>query len=158
LAISEFSTPAADRYLEDYPIGAVYEYGPITVDEAEVLAFARRYDPQAMHVDPVAAAAGPFHGLIASGWHTASMMMRPFVDYYLSSVAGLASPGVDELRWNRPVRPGDRLMVRVTTTEARPSRSKPDRGIIFATIEGINQDGVVVCSMKAMTMMAKRNR
>lgn len=123
-----------------------------------MISFAQRYDPQTMHVDPVAAAAGPFHGLIASGWHTASMMMRPFVDYYLSTVASLASPGVDELRWNRPVRPGDRLMVRVTTTEARPSKSKPDRGIIFTTIEGINQDGVVVCSMKAMTMMAKRNR
>jgi acyl dehydratase len=137
-------------------VGAVFEYGPIIVDEAEVISFARRYDPQTMHVDPVEAAAGPFHGLIASGWHTASMMMRPFVDYYLSTVASLASPGVDELRWNRPVRPGDRLMVRITTTEARASRSKPDRGIIFTTIEGVNQDGVVVCSMKAMTMMARR--
>jgi acyl dehydratase len=111
-----------------------------------------------MHVDPVAAGAGPFHGLIASGWHTASMMMRPFVDHYLSSVASLASPGVDELRWNRPVRPGDRLTVRVTTTEARASKSKPDRGIIFTTIEAINQDGIAVCTMKAMTMMARRRQ
>jgi acyl dehydratase len=139
-------------------VGAVFEYGPIVVDEAEVISFAKRYDPQTMHVDPVVAAAGPFHGLIASGWHTASMMMRPFVDRYLSSVASLASPGVDELRWRRPVRPGDWLMVRVTTTEARASRSKPDRGIIFTTIEGVNQDGIVVCSMKAMTMMARRSR
>src|SRR5699024_839340 len=125
-------------------VGSVYEFGPIEVEESEVIAFASRFDPQAMHIDPAAAAAGPFKGLIASGWHTLSLMMRLMVDNYLSTVAGLASPGVDEVRWVRPVRPGDHLVLRVTVLEARPSRSKPDRGVIFSLMEALNQNGEVV--------------
>jgi len=149
-------TARDDRYFEDYPVGAVYEFGPIEVEEAEVLAFATRFDPQAMHIDPVAAAAGPFEGLIASGWHTLSLMMRLMADHYLSTVAGLASPGVDEVRWVRPVRPGDRLTLRTTVLEARPSRSKPDRGVVFGLMEGVNQNGEVVASYRGMNLILKR--
>ncbi|MBM7332193.1 MAG: MaoC family dehydratase [Alcanivorax sp.] len=156
MAVTTFAVPQSDRYFEDYPEGAVYEFGPIEVEEEEVLSFARRFDPQAMHIDPEAAAAGPFGGLIASGWHTLSLMMRLMVDHYVSKVAGLASPGVDEVRWLRPVRPGDRLTLRATVLEARPSRSKADRGVIFALMESINQDGEVVASFKGMNLIRKR--
>lgn len=155
MAVTTFAVPQSDRYFEDYPEGAVYEFGPIEVEEEEVLSFARRFDPQAMHIDPEAAA-GPFGGLIASGWHTLSLMMRLMVDHYVSKVAGLASPGVDEVRWLRPVRPGDRLTLRATVLEARPSRSKADRGVIFALMESINQDGEVVASFKGMNLIRKR--
>lgn len=113
-ATGAFAAPIDDRYFEDYVPGSVFEFGPILVDEAEVIAFAERFDPQTMHVDPDKAARGPYGGLIASGWHTLSMMMRLYVDHYLSAVASLVSPGVDEVRWHRPVRPGDRLRLRVT--------------------------------------------
>ncbi|MCH2556475.1 MAG: MaoC family dehydratase [Alcanivorax sp.] len=156
MAVTTFAVPQSDRYFEDYPEGAVYEFGPIEVEEEEVLSFARRFDPQAMHTDPEAAAAGPFGGLIASGWHTLSLMMRLMVDHYVSKVAGLASPGVDEVRWLRPVRPGDRLTLRATVLEARPSRSKADRGVIFALMESVNQDGEVVASFKGMNLILKR--
>ena len=95
LGANDFAAPIDDRYFEDYVQGAVYEYGYITVTEAEILDFARAFDPQPIHVDPELAAAGPFHGLIASGWHTAGIMMRLFADHVLSKVASLASmPGI----------------------------------------------------------------
>ncbi len=156
--MSTFPTPIDDRFFEDYAEGSLYEFGPITVDEAEIISFARRFDPQTMHVDPVKAASGPFQGLIASGWHTIGLMMRLFVEHYLSDVASLASPGVDEVRWLRPVRPGDRLRLRVTVVSARRSRSKPDRGIVTSALEAINQQGEVVCSFTAMNMLAARSR
>lgn len=151
-----FSTAIDDRYLEDYVPGASYEFGDIEVDAAEIIEFASRYDPQGKHTDLVAAAAGPFGGLIASGWLTGSLMMRLFVDHYLSKVASLVSPGVDELRWLKPVRPGDRLSLRVTVVEVIPSRSKPDRGIVRSLIEVLNQDREVVMSMVAMNLLLRR--
>ena len=107
------------------------EFGSVLVTAEEIVEFARRYDPQTMHVDAVAAASGRFGGLIASGWHTGSLAMRLFVEHYLSKVATLPSPGIDELRWVRPVRPGDTLRMRVTVVEARRSKSKPE-GVLFA--------------------------
>ncbi len=154
--LSEFLTPTADRTFEDYDPGAVYEFGPVVVDEDELVTFATRYDPQAMHVDAQWAATGPFGGLIASGWHTVSLLMRLFVEGYLPGAASLTSPGVDELRWTRPVRPGDALRLRVTTVSKRVSRSKPDRGIVISILEGINQDGEVVASMRAMNLIGLR--
>jgi acyl dehydratase len=152
-------TPPAskDRYFEDYVPGTVFEYGEIRVDEAEIVEFARRFDPQYMHVDPAAAAAGRFGGLIASGWHTAAMMMRLVVDNFLPGRASLASPGIDELRWLQPVRPGDVLRVRVSVLEATRSRSKPDRGIVRTLIEVLNQRGELVMSMKPMNIIACRS-
>ncbi len=148
--------PIDTRYFEDYVPGSVFEYGTITVNQADVIEFAQRFDPQPFHIDPAAAARGPFGGLIASGWHTASLMMRLFVDHYLSSVASLGSPGVDELRWTRPVRPGDSLRVRVSVLDARRSRSKPDRGIVRSHVEVLNQDGEVVMSLKALNLLRCR--
>ena len=154
---ADFEAPIDQRYFEDYRAGSVYHYGAITVDEAEVIAFATRFDPQNMHVDPEAAARGPFGGLIASGWHTAAMMMRLFADNYLSTVASLASPGVDELRWTRPVRPGDALNIRVTVLEANVSRSKPDRGVVRTLIEVLNQNGELAMSCKAINLLRRRD-
>jgi acyl dehydratase len=144
------------RYFEDYPVGAVAQYGPIVVDEAEVIEFGRRFDPQEFHTDPVKAAQGPFGGVVASGWHTGSMMMRVLVDRYLSRTAGMGSPGMDELRWTAPVRPGDRLWVRVTVVEARRSESKPDRGLVRILIEVLNERDTVAMSVKAMTLVRCR--
>lgn len=143
--------PPTARYFEDYPVGAVFEFGDIAVTEAEVLEFARRFDPQDMHVDPESAAKGEFGGLIASGWHTAAMMMRLFAEHYLPK-GGLASPGIDELRWTRPVRPGDRLSIRVTVLEAVRSRSKPDRGMVRTSVEVLNQRAEAVMTAKPMNM------
>ena len=152
-----FETPIDRRYFEDYRVGAVHRYGAVTVDQAEVIAFATKFDPQGIHLDPEVAARGPFGGLIASGWHTAAMMMRLFADHYLSKVASLASPGVDELRWTRPVRPGDTLAIRVTVLEANVSRSKPDRGVVRTLIEVLNQNGDQVMSCKAINLLRRRD-
>ena len=156
LSTSDFLVPREDRYFEDYLPAAVYEYGYLTVTEAEILEFARRFDPQPIHIDPEFAAAGPFGGLIASGWHTASMMMRLFADHYLSRVASLASPGIDELRWPAPVRPGDQLRLRTTIMEARLSRSKPDRGLVRTRGELLNSGDRTVLSLVAMNLLGRR--
>lgn len=156
LSDADFAAPIGDRYFEDYQAGAVYEYGYATVDEAELLAFARRFDPQPIHTDPEFAAAGPFGGLIASGWHTSAILMRLFADHYLSRVASLASPGIDELRWPAPVRPGDALRLRTTIAQTRPSRSKPDRGLVFTHAELLNQDDQGVLTLTAMNLLRLR--
>lgn len=149
--------PPAERYFEDYHVGMVDEFGNVTVTADEIVEFASRYDPQPMHTDPAAAAAGAFGGLIASGWHTAAMVMRLFVAHYLSKVATLPSPGIDELRWVRPVRPGDILRVRVTVTETLRSQSKPDRGLVRSLVEVLNQDGELVMMQRPMNLMRCRN-
>jgi acyl dehydratase len=154
---ANFAVPAEDRYFEDYLPGAVIECGRIPVSEAEIIEFARRYDPQDMHVDPEAAARGRFGGLVASGWHTAAMTMRLVADDFLPKGASLASPGIDELRWLKPVRPGDVLRIRVTVVEATPSRSRPDRGMVRSLVETLNQDGDVVMSMKPMNIIRCRS-
>ena len=147
---------SAERYFEDYPPGAVFEGGGIAVSEAEIVEFARKYDPQAMHIDPKAAARGYFGGLIASGWHTAAMTMRLSADHFLSPASSLASPGIDELRWVRPLRPGDVLRLRVTVREARRSRSKPDQGIVHSFAEVMNQKGEVVMTLKPISLIRCR--
>jgi acyl dehydratase len=157
LSDDDFPAPIDDRYFEDYLPGAVYEYGYITVTEAEIIEFARVYDPQPIHVDPQFAADGPFGGLIASGWHTAGIMMRMFADHCLSRVASLASPGIDELRWPAPVRPGDSLRLRATIVEARRSRSKADRGLVRTRAELINDAGEFVLTLTAMNLIKARH-
>lgn len=151
-----FASPIEDRYFEDYQIGAVHCFGSILVEEEEVIAFATRFDPQDFHTDPVAAKNTPFGGLIASGWHTAGLMMRLYAQHYLTKVGSLASPGVDELRWIKPVRPGDTLSVRVSILDAVPSKSKPDRGVVTSFIEVLNQAEEVVMSMRAVNMIRRR--
>jgi acyl dehydratase len=148
--------PPAERYFEDYRVGMVSEFGDSVVTAKEIVEFARRYDPQTMHTDQAAAAKGEFGGLIASGWHTAALMMRLFVEHWLPKAA-LVSPGIDELRWTRPVRPGDVLHVRVTVLEANRSRSKPDRGMVRSLVEVLNQQGDVVMTMKPMNLLRCRS-
>ncbi len=155
---STFAVPAEKRYFEDYVAGSVHEFGSVTVEQDEVIAFAQRFDPQVFHTDPEYAKKTIYGGLIASGWHTAGLMMRLFADHYLSKVASLGSPGVDELRWSKPVRPGDELSIRVTVQETKRSRSKPDRGIVHSFIEVMNQNHEVVMSMKAVNFLFCRQK
>ena len=155
---ADIPAPVGDRWFEDYVPGSVFEFGHVSLSEREIVAFARDYDPQSIHTDPAWSATGPFGGLIASGVHTVAVCMRLYVDHYISQVASLASPGLDEIRWRRPVRPGDRLRIRVTVAEARASRSKPDRGLVHSAVEALNQDEDVVLSFTAMNFFARRPR
>lgn len=148
--------PLADRCLEGYIEGAIFEFGPCTVSEEEIIDFAQRYDPQTMHTDAAVAAHGPFKGLMASGWHTASLMMRLFVDNFLSPTAGLPSPGIRDLRWKKPVRPGDQLRLRLTVLEARASLSNAERGIVTTRLECVNQKDEIAMIFTAANLVFKR--
>jgi acyl dehydratase len=145
------------RYFEDFEIGEVTELGPIGVSEEEIVEFASRYDPQPFHIDPEAAASSPFGGLIASGWHTTALFMGMFVRGILLDSASMGSPGVEEIRWTAPVRPGDQLTGRVTVTDVQPSAKTPGRGTVFTTSEVFNQDGTLVLRMKARVHFARRS-
>lgn len=155
---SNFNVPVDQRYFEDYIAGSVHEYGVVTVEQDEIIDFAARFDPQVFHMDPESAKSTIYGGLIASGWHTAALMMRLLTTHFISKVASLGSPGVDELQWRIPVRPGDVLSIRVTVLEAKRSRSKPDRGIVQSFIEVLNQDLEVVMSMKAVNFLICREK
>ena len=155
---SSFTVPVEDRYFEDYETGTVHEFGPVSIAEDKIIEFGRQFDPQVFHTDPQGAKQTAYGGIIASGWHTAGVMMRLFVDHYLSGVASLGSPGVDELRWTQPVRPGDSLSLRVTVSQTTRSRSKPDRGILHSFIEMINQRQEVVMTMKAVNLLLCRQK
>lgn len=143
-------------YFDDYLPGICHDCGSVSVSEAEIVSFATQFDPQPFHVDRAAAARGPFGGLIASGWHTAALVMRQLVDHYLPVEASLGSPGLDEIRWPEPVRPGDTLRVTATAVEARRSQSKPDRGIVKTLIEAVNQDGRTVMRATATNFLRVR--
>lgn len=136
-----------NRYLEDYPVGSVAELGSVHVTADEIVAFARRYDPQPFHTDPEQAKSWPYGGLIASGWHTASMMMRVVVDHFIDGQTSLGSPGLGPIRWKLPVRPDDVLRVRARVVESRVSQSKPDRGTLTFSVEVLNQNGDVVMTV-----------
>lgn len=146
----------SEKWFEDYVVGTTAEHGSVRVEEAELVDFGRRFDPQPFHVDREAAADGPYGGLIASGWHTCALMMRLLAQEYLSPVSSLGSPGIDELRWIRPVRPGDLLALRTTVQEARLSRSKPDRGLVRTRVELVGTGGAVVLSLLAMNLVRTR--
>jgi len=148
--------PFEQRWFEDYRVGEIAEFGDHLVTEAEILEFAKRYDPQPFHIDPQAARQSIYGGLIASGWMTASCAMRMLVDHYISPIASMGSPGVDELRWLAPVRPGDRLRMRVTVMASRPSQSKPDRGMVQFLQEVLNQNAETVMSLKGWGMYRRR--
>ena len=152
-----FDLPPDDRYFEDYLPGSVHEFGSISVEERDVIEFGKRYVPLSYHVDKEAARRSIYGGLIASGWQTAALMMRIYTENYLSHVANLGSPGGDELRWNKPVFPGDQLSVRATVMEARRSESRPDRGIVRTWLEVLNQKREVVMTMKMVNFVKCRN-
>jgi len=149
----KFCTSQDDFFFEDYKKGSVFLFKSFRIQESEVLEFAKRYDPQPFHIDHDAAKNGPYKGLIASGWHTCALVMRVLVDNYFSKNSSLGSPGIDELRWMIPVRPGDELVVRVTVIEAKNSRSKPDRGIVESYVEAINQEKKLVISFKSVNFI-----
>jgi acyl dehydratase len=153
----DFSVPLHERYFEDYRPGLVCCSGDEYVNEKDVIAFGERFDPQWIHVDAAMAADGPFGGLIASGWHTASLMMKIFATSYINQHASLGGAGVDELRWLRPVRPGDSLSAQFTVVEARKSRSKPDRGVVHTAVEVFRDDGEVVMTLKTISMLRVRH-
>ena len=144
-----------DLYFEDIRPGEVYELGTRTVTEGELIAFAREWDPQPFHVDPEAAKESVFGGLIASGWQTGAIWMRMYVDTMLGSAAR-GSPGIEELRWLAPVRPGDTLTGRLTVLDATPSATRPDRGTIRIRGEMVNQDGVTVMAMTSRGHFGRR--
>jgi acyl dehydratase len=154
---SSFIQSVENRYFEDYVTGSVHEFGSIAVEEDEVIAFGKRFVPLAYHTDAELAKKSIYGGLIASGWHTAGLMMRLYTDNYLSKVANLGSPGVDELRWEKPVYPGDELSIRVTVLETRISQSRPDRGIVRSFIEVLNQTREVVMSLKTVNFVRTRS-
>ncbi len=143
------------RDFDDLRAGQRIDLGTTTVTEDEILAFAREFDPQPFHVDPDAAAASPYGGLIASGWHTCSLFMRLLAEGFLNDTASLGSPGIDELRWPAPVRPGDVLRGELEVLEARVSSSKPDRGILRSRFEMTNGDGVSVLQGVAVNFIGR---
>lgn len=143
-------------YFEDFRVGEVREFGSYTFTEEDMVAFARRYDPQPFHVDPEAARRSIYGGLIASGWQTAAVTFRLAVDGLIGEVASMGSPGVEDLRWLRPVRPGDTLRVRVEVLDARPSQSRPQLGIVRLRYEALNQRGEPVLTMVGAGFIARR--
>jgi acyl dehydratase len=144
------------RYLEDFHHGDVIELGEFSLAKDEIIAFAKRFDPQPFHVDEEAAKQTHFGGLIASGWHTVSALMRLMVDGYIKTTVSLGSPGIDEIRWLKPVRPGDVLRARGIVLEVVPSRSKPDRGHTRIRYEVENQKGETVMTMVGRGIFARR--
>ncbi len=145
-----------DRYLEDLSVGDKFETPTITVDEEEVLEFARRFDPQPMHTDREAAAQGAFKGLIASGWHTAALVMKLNAEARMLGNTPMLGLGVDNLAWPLPVRPGDTLRVVTEVTKITPSRSKPDFGIVSLTSTAFNQNGEIVFVAKPNCWVPRR--
>jgi acyl dehydratase len=147
------------RYLEDYEPGSVHDYDEtVSVSAAEIMAFAEVYDPQPFHVDAAAAAASPYGGLIASGWQTAALSTRLMVTHYFPPEGSLGSPGIDALRWLKPLRPDAPVRLRVTVRSTRPSSSKPDRGILASYVELVDAEGETVFSCECVNLMRRQPR
>lgn len=143
-------------YWEDFPVGKVTEFGGITLTQEDIMRFAKEFDPQPFHVDEDAAKQSVFGGIIASGWHTCGLAMRMMCDAYLLESASLGSPGVENIRWLKPVRPGDTLRVRSVVLEARPLESKPHVGLVRTRWEVLNQNGEEVMQMEGFGMFKRR--
>lgn len=153
------STPTSRNirfHWEDFQPGSVREFGAMPVTREAILAFAGQFDPQPFHLDDAAAQAGLFGSLSASGWHTCAMAMRMMCDEYLLESSSLGSPGIDNLRWTRPVLVGDTLSVRLTTLEARPMASRPTVGLVLSKWEVLNQRREVVLTMQGWGMFGRR--
>jgi acyl dehydratase len=155
--MSDTSEPRRYRYYwEDFPAGSVREFGHMPVSREAVLAFAREFDPQPFHLDDAAAAGSLFGRLSASGWHTCAMAMRMMCDDYLLESASLGSPGLDSLRWRKPVFPGDTLHLRLTVLEARPMTSRPGVGLVRSQWDVFNQNDEIVLMMDGWGMFRRR--
>jgi acyl dehydratase len=143
-------------HFEDLAVGQQESFGTYEVTESEIVDFAERYDPQPMHLDPKAAAESMFGEVVASGWHTTAMCMRLLVENYLADSAAMGSPGVDDLRWHEPVRPGDELTVETEVLEKRLSESRPDRGLVRVDVGVRNDEGTLVMSMESLVFWGRR--
>lgn len=149
-------TSAAKLYWEDFSKGNVAEYGPRLVSREEIVAFAAEFNPQPFHLDEDAARASMFGGLAASGWHSCSLLMRIIADGFVVNSSSMGSPGVDEVKWLAPVRPGDRLTVRATVLETRASRTRPEMGLVNFLFEMFNQAGMTVMTLTTTSMFGRR--
>ncbi|OGA34783.1 MAG: dehydratase [Betaproteobacteria bacterium RIFCSPLOWO2_12_FULL_64_23] len=144
-------------YWEDFYPGQVLEAGSASLSAEEIIEFGKKYDPQPFHIDEEQAKQSVFGGLIASGWQTASLCMRLICDLYLLEAASLGSPGIDELRWVKPVYPGDTLHLKSTVLETRASASRPDMGTVRSRSEVYNQHGELVMHMSGVGMFRRRS-
>lgn len=142
-------------YFEDFPVGETLEIGRHTITESEILEFARRYDPQPFHVNADTARNSIYGGLIASGWQTCAIAMRVMCDAYLLDAASMGSPGMEEIRWLKPVRPGDTLIIKRTIEEARPT-SKIDRGLVLTRWDIYNQRDEHVLMMRGYGLFGRK--
>jgi len=143
------------KYFEDFPVGGTLDCGSKTFGKEEIVAFARQFDPQPFHVDEEKARHSIFGGLIASGWHTCAVCMRLVVDAIVNQTASMGSPGVDSIRWLKPVRPGDTIRLSATVVEAEPSKSRRDRGRLTFTYE-VSAEGELVMTMRAVAIIGRR--
>ena len=141
---------------EDFHAGQVIELGERALSEDEIVAFGRQWDPQPFHTDPVAAVDGPFGGLVASGWHTASLWVRMFVDEVLSQSAALGGPGVEALRFHQPTRPDRQLRCRLVVHDTPASSKRPDRGTLLAEAQVLDDAGAIVMSFRFRTYLRRR--
>lgn len=145
-----------EQYLEDYAVGQTYMTGRHRIDKDQIIAFAKQYDPQPYHLDEEAARKSPFRGLAASGWHTAALTMRLMVDGGFKPAGGILGVGFDDLKWPRPVRPGDELRVRSEVLDVMPSKSRPDRGLIKVQNTTLNQNDEAVQIFTAKLLVPRR--
>lgn len=152
------SVPYLERYFEDYTVGEVAEFGDHVVTEEEIVTFAQTYDPQPFHTDAEAARMSHFGGLVGSGWMTGAIVMRLYCDHFIPRHSAMGSPGIDKVRWQHPVRPGDRLRARATILATTRSRSRPDRGVVTILQEAVNQHGKTVMSYEGRAMFLRRER
>jgi acyl dehydratase len=147
---------SSERYLEDFAVGQTFGSGRLRIDKERTLAFAAEFDPQPFHLDEAAARRSILGGLTVSGWHTAAVTMRLLVESELEPAGGLIGAGFDECRWPRPVRPGDELRVECEVIEVRPSKSRPQQGLIKLRTTTLNQDGEVVLTYVANLVVLRR--
>ncbi|MFQ5775212.1 MAG: MaoC family dehydratase [Kiloniellaceae bacterium] len=144
------------RTFDDFEVGERFVSPGVTVSEGQILDFALKYDPQPFHLDKEAAAESPYGGLIASGFHTLALAFRAFLHANVINDCSLGSPGMDELRWLRPVRPGDTLHTEAEVKSKRASESRPERGVLHMAYEVKNQTGEVVMTFTAIHLMRRR--
>jgi len=146
-----------DRYFEDFEIGEEWVYPAWKLDQDELVGFAKRYDPQPMHTDPVGALDGPYGGLIASGWQTALHCIQPFLEEVMKHTAGLASPGFETFQWLKPVRPGEPVTPMIKVLDSRRSKSKPDLGLVQFEFSGADSAGDTVWRAEGTFFISARN-
>jgi acyl dehydratase len=147
-----------ERYFDDFKVGECFVSESSTLTESEIIGFAREFDPQSFHLDREAAKASPFGGLIASGFHTLSLGFRLFIDTGVIDACGMGSPGMEQIRWFQPVRPGDSIRTEARVVEMRPSGSKPDRGVLIMDFEVKNQRGEAVLTMRAVHLLRRKGQ